>query len=575
MLSMLVLISAGCSKEATPDEEEEVKLEQTVSLDKTTLSMQLGDEAALSAVFEAGVVPRRSYNWQSSNADIVSVAGENNHRAKLTAKKEGTATITYRSQDGELSATCDVQVSVESDGVIRILAIGNSFSDDALEHYLYGLAKASDIPVVIGNMYIGGASFSRHVEEITKADGVSDYSYRKIDVNGAKTTRANTSLAVALADERWDYVSFQQASPNSGQYSTFVAPFPVLYNYVKNQLDNRPSVKYVFHQTWAYEQTSTHAGFAAYGNDQLTMYNAIIDAVNKATDLVDIDVVVPAGTAIQNGRTSVVGDNFCRDGYHLDLSIGRYTASCAWFEAIFGQSVLDNTFKPAALSDFETEIAQHAAHFAVQKPNGITELTDYQSWPNNGLPMGDVFIDFNRASATAGWNGFTNDALVGYRLANLQDKEGNFTGIGVETLERFGGQNGVGPTATTTPFEIPGTVSSTSFFGNSKAVFQGLLIEKSVLKFDGLDKDKRYNFCFFSSRMSVTGNRETAFTLKGESEQTVFLDAVNNTSEIICAENVQPDANGELTLTITAGPNNTDATGFYHVNALRITSAGN
>lgn len=39
---------------------------------------------------------------------------------------------------------------------VKILAIGNSFSADAVEQELYGLFEAVGQKVVIGNMYIGG-----------------------------------------------------------------------------------------------------------------------------------------------------------------------------------------------------------------------------------------------------------------------------------------------------------------------------------------------------------------------------------------------------------------------------------
>ena len=42
----------------------------------------------------------------------------------------------------------------KDDGVVRILAIGNSFSQDAVEQYLYELFDAAGTKVVIGNMYI-------------------------------------------------------------------------------------------------------------------------------------------------------------------------------------------------------------------------------------------------------------------------------------------------------------------------------------------------------------------------------------------------------------------------------------
>ena len=40
--------------------------------------------------------------------------------------------------------------------VVKILAIGNSFSQDAVEQYLHELAEAEGISTIIGNMYIGG-----------------------------------------------------------------------------------------------------------------------------------------------------------------------------------------------------------------------------------------------------------------------------------------------------------------------------------------------------------------------------------------------------------------------------------
>ncbi len=259
----------------------------------------------------------------------------------------------------------------KSDNVVKILAIGNSFSQDAIETYLHELAKAEGISVIIGNLYIGGASLDLHWKNAS--DNAAAYDYRKIDVDNIKTNRPNTSIADALIDENWDYVSFQQASPFSGQYNTYDATLPLLLGYVQLRV-SKPKVNYILHQTWAYAQNSTHAGFANYNKDQMTMYNAIKDATKRAKDLVGIDLLIPAGTAIQNGRSSSVGDNFTRDGYHLDLTIGRYTAACTWFEAIFGKNVIGNSYKPDTMSSHEAEIAQKAAHSAIVNPYEITVM---------------------------------------------------------------------------------------------------------------------------------------------------------------------------------------------------------
>ena len=83
---------------------------------------------------------------------------------------------------------------------------------------------------------------------------------------------------------------------------------------------------------------------------------------------------LPAGTAIQNARTSSVGDNFNRDGYHLQLVYGRYTAACTWFEAITRKSVIGNAFTPQGITPLQKRIAQEAAHAAVKQPLSVTKI---------------------------------------------------------------------------------------------------------------------------------------------------------------------------------------------------------
>jgi beta-glucosidase len=93
---------------------------------------------------------------------------------------------------------------------VRILAVGNSFAQDAVEQNLHELAAAEGIQTIIANMYIGGCSLERHLNNARK--NRADYAYRKIGLDGVKRTRKGVTLAEALADEEWDYVSVQQVS---------------------------------------------------------------------------------------------------------------------------------------------------------------------------------------------------------------------------------------------------------------------------------------------------------------------------------------------------------------------------
>ena len=254
---------------------------------------------------------------------------------------------------------------------VRILAIGNSFSQDAVEQYLHELAEAEGISTIIGNMFIGGCSLERHVKNAR--DNAPAYAYRRIGTDGKKREKGKMSLEAVLADEDWDYVSLQQASPFSGMYETYEASLPELIEYVKARLPKK--TKLMLHQTWAYASTSKHSGFKNYNCNQLTMYQAIADAVKKAAKANKIKIVIPSGTAIQNARTSFIGDHLNRDGYHLDVKIGRYTAACTWFERIFKHNVIGNPYAPEGLDEARKAVAQKAAHAAVKHPYKVTDLS--------------------------------------------------------------------------------------------------------------------------------------------------------------------------------------------------------
>src|SRR5690606_32986749 len=148
------------------------------------------------------------------------------------------------------------------------------------------------IPVVIGNLSIGGASLALHWDNASNDKAA--YTYRKIAVDGKKQYRGKVTLREALADQDWDYISFQQVSHNAGIFETLVEPLPRLYNYVRENLPGK-DVKFIFHQTWAYARDATHGGFKKYGRDQLTMYKAIVDVSKKVSELIPIDGIVPAG----------------------------------------------------------------------------------------------------------------------------------------------------------------------------------------------------------------------------------------------------------------------------------------
>ena len=239
---------------------------------------------------------------------------------------------------------------------LRILAVGNSFSDDGTE-YLPGLLESAGIHnVIVARLYIGGCSLERHCDEYAK--GLNNYVYYKSTDNSWKTVSRNATLLDGLKDEPWDIITIQETSGHSGTYETYKEWIPRLVSLIRTEALN-PRATIAWHETWAYASNSDHGMFWLYGMDQMTMYNAIVDCVRRASKEFGIPVVIPSGDAVQIARGTRLNNQdevpatskvyqLTRDGYHLTRQFGRYIAACTWFEAlirpVFGKSVHDNGY---------------------------------------------------------------------------------------------------------------------------------------------------------------------------------------------------------------------------------------
>lgn len=369
-LSFILLISCKSSVDSATQSILDSGHTHSIPLNKVSAEIGIGERVKITPILgnDGG---KLAYAWSSSNERIVNFTEKDDCSISVVGMKEGETVLTIFSPDKSITTSCTVKVVKKT---IKILAIGNSFSDDAIRYYLHGLIAAEGIDVIIGNMYIAGCSLETHCKNLMSASPA--YNYRKIGVDGKLVMTEKQSLQQALQDEDWDYISFQEASPLSGKYSTYEQYLPRLVTYVRDVAQMRATL--MLHQTWAYAQNTTNKGFANYNDDQMTMYRAIVSTASRAAKLVDIDLIIPAGTAIQNARTSFLGDSFCHDGYHLQHDYGRYTASCAWFEKIFNRSVVGNSYAPEKASEIQKQIAQHAAHYAVLKPDSVTKMVDYE-----------------------------------------------------------------------------------------------------------------------------------------------------------------------------------------------------
>lgn len=554
-LSFLVLILLGFTS-CNDDFSVDLSNKPFVRMTKTSVSITAGEKYTIKASVDTLGSASKTFNWSILNPEIASIEPSGNQSAIITGLSEGSTVIKVESADGKLKYFSDLTVGEER--IIKILAIGNSFSEDAIENYLYDLAQSAGYKVMIGNMYIGGQSLEGHWNNASGNNPA--YQLRLIGPDGVKNSFNDRNLMEVISGENWDYISFQEVSQLSGIIDGYQEFLPQLMDYAA-ALTTNPEVKLILHQTWAYAQDSNHFGFPTYNNDQMTMYDAIVDAVWKAKELSGIDMVVPSGTAIQNGRTSYIGDKFTRDGYHLNLSIGRFTAASTWFESIFG-NVLSNTFVPNMFSEYDALLAKTAASEAVKTPKSVTQLTDFKyPEPNEFVLTAPLFIDFGGVESPAPFNNFRhpNDQKVG----GLTDMAGNNSNFAIEIAQSFTGtlsrglQNVLG---------LPRSASEDMFFSDGKFVPQ------SGLTLSNLNRDQKYTLVFYGS---INDNRtETEFHAVGQNEGIGYLDNDNNLGKLVVIENIQPAEDATISIRIKPGPNNEHWNRFFGVNAMMVLPEG-
>ena len=258
---------------------------------------------------------------------------------------------------------------------VRILGIGNSFTVDALEQHFQPILDAQGKDAIIGYPYRGGTWLSQHDAWSNRTDTMP-YNYRKFTHGTYSTTGLSTyNMTMAMADEPWDWVIIQSDHDSAGICKSYVPYMEHLIDYVHAHCTN-PNVKIGFYMTWAYDANSTFSSFNIYGKNQQRMYDSIINAAQMVMARhPEVEILIPAGTAVQNARTSYIGQHLNRDGYHLHYEHGRYIASLCWYEKIFGESALDVTYKPDNITQYCANMCRTAVHSAVLNPYSVTDLS--------------------------------------------------------------------------------------------------------------------------------------------------------------------------------------------------------
>ena len=253
---------------------------------------------------------------------------------------------------------------------MKILFIGNSFSDDTMEHAANMLRSLGVSSMSLGNLYIGGCSIHRHADNA--ANDRPWYEYRQNTGNGWTTT-ADVSMKTALISEQWDVVAIQTGTAD-GSRNTCERCYeflPILIRYIKAVCHGTPKI--VFNMTWVGEAWNGHPEMVAHDGDQAAMYRAVARNVREIVSP-QVDAVSPAGTAIQNARVTGLAP-LHRDGYHLSPGLGRYIAGLTFIGAATGLDIANVLWRPDGVSEAQAAIAVKAVQDALKSPFEVTAPT--------------------------------------------------------------------------------------------------------------------------------------------------------------------------------------------------------
>ena len=370
-----------------------------------------------------------------------------NNRSGITINAfYGTAADTY-TEDG---------VTVNLRKSFRLLLIGNSLSLDGADcssgntpSKLYEIIKAmlgENSFVQIGTLYSGAKSATWHA---TMAEtNQAKYSFMVIsdDTNGlwkVVSNAATTQIGLSYAD--WDCVTIQPYGSESGKgigsmqydnatdmaekdekFLSLSASLPYLLDHIETY---NPGANIYYYNTWASIMDYSALNLGAQNCvDRLNVAKESITFVGPDTQK-GFAGYIPAGTSIQNARTTYLGllnyedgnkldvqKGLQRDNVHLSLHVGRYIAGLTIAEFVVPKEMRENGYTLPMIADSDTIgelpeeytlIARLAVQATVNSGNltgsaqhGITTIPGYTTDPAVALTNQIRAMSFANINAT-------------------------------------------------------------------------------------------------------------------------------------------------------------------------------
>lgn len=219
------------------------------------------------------------------------------------------------------------------------------------------------------------------------------------------------------------------------------------------------------------------------------------------------------------------------------------------------------------------------------------------SWGLAPATAATVLVDFGGATITTAdalgrtWNNLiiTNDKPgndVTQSPHALTDTASQSSGWSLSISNPFGVTDPIGfqdantngtdaPTGDAAARGYHETATRDSGYGSNvsnegKGTWQGAAVEGITLTLNGLSQSQTYDLFFFASRTNSSDNRETLYSVTGSTTASTTLNVANNTGTVASVLGISPDANNQIVINLSKGPNNNNEYGFYYLGVLEI-----
>lgn len=278
---------------------------------------------------------------------------------------------------GEKTFTCkfcntSYTEEIAKTDTIKILAVGNSLTSNATQ-YLWQIITSAGVPkenVVIGRLFLPGCSIAWHWSNIE--DFKEDYDYSK-NTNGSWLTQQNFSVQAALEDEEWDYIIIQETIASV----TNPTAYSHLGDLILYLMTAEPEAELAWQLIWTYqaETTSQWCKFKTPAETEEHFGKIVSTYKSQVQHWSQIDHLIPAGTAVQNLRSSYIGDTITSDGIHVNDKHGMYITALTWYAALAGGDLEAVTWLPSRYPDLADDlpVIRQSVKDAMKEPFVITQ----------------------------------------------------------------------------------------------------------------------------------------------------------------------------------------------------------